>query len=427
MDPTQVLQMMQMLGDPKDGKNAEMDPVMMALKLSQQAQSGAGTTGAGEKGELAQLTQMMQMLGSQKGGNTADGGLEQMMTMLMGQKEAGKGLSTAGDVPSQGRSMQGDSKAGSMAEGEGSLHDEGMMKGLLGMMKGLQGSDETMTECPQGEERVPKKAHQPTGNGCGTSAFNVVSERFDFEECCTYTHDVCYSTCGMAKQECEELFSTCLAKTCNNYTDAKGCHDLAGVYTQVTGLMGGSYWKQGQSEACECLASENAPKHRQGRLEEFYKKWAPDQMDKVENLMQKYSAPGAFPRLLLMLHQKYRDAVKITGREEGAMTISAESALKMFGDAKEAAGNQDSLNRPASTSASKEAPAGPRDHRESKDARIQRLEAAVQRQEVLLMALQKENQEQKLQIGELMHQQTVQLRALKEQVDQFQEQPPKSE
>ena len=37
-----------------------------------------------------------------------------------------------------------------------------------------------------------------------------------------------------------------------------------------------------------------------------------------------------FPRLSLMLHQKYKNAVKVLDPEEGAMTLSADAALSFL-------------------------------------------------------------------------------------------------
>merc|ERR1712196_493714 len=80
-------------------------------------------------------------------------------------------------------------------------------------------------------------------------------------------------------------------------------------------MMGGKYFKEGQVEACDCVPDNEAPARRKEELEDFYKAWAPDQLSKTASLFEKYQ--DNFPRLMLMLHQKYKKSVKLVERQQG--------------------------------------------------------------------------------------------------------------
>merc|ERR1712227_718343 len=109
--------------------------------------------------------------------------------------------------------------------------------------------------CPDGQIPVKKPAYRVWGNGCGTGGLQVSSE-FNFTDCCTYTHDVCYGTCGMEKGTCESLFGECMQKVCKEqHGDSKECQQNSGMYTMGTTMMGGGAFKDSQVEACDCVPS----------------------------------------------------------------------------------------------------------------------------------------------------------------------------
>jgi len=166
---------------------------------------------------------------------------------------------------------------------------------------------------------VTKPTYRPWGNGCGAGGIAVSSD-YDFTECCTYTHDVCYATCGMPKAKCESLFGECMAKKCKDEHDNNPkCTQGAGTYTMGTTMMGAAAFASSRVEACDCVPDAEAPARQRDEIRQFYKRYAPDQAAKADVLYEKYK--GNFPHLFMMLHQKYRDAVGVVPANGGGKPV----------------------------------------------------------------------------------------------------------
>ena len=88
----------------------------------------------------------------------------------------------------------------------------------------------------------------------------------------------------------------------------------AGMYTMGTTMMGGGAFKESVQEACDCVPEQDVAARQREELLAFYKKWAPDQAGKAEGLLKKYA--DNFPRLMMMLGQKYRDSIAIIKKDE---------------------------------------------------------------------------------------------------------------
>jgi len=207
---------------------------------------------------------------------------------------------------------------------------DGAQPGYGDLQEGYGGKDAAKPQCPPGQTGVTKQGYQAYGNGCGTAGIKVSSE-FDFEDCCTYTHDVCYVTCGMPKSKCESLFGDCMKDYCKkNHPDRlPDCNSNGQMYTMGTTLMGGKYYKEGQDEACDCVPDAEAPARQKEELQSFYKKWQPDQISKADSLYKKYK--DNFPRLRMMLNQKYKHSVKVIKSDddsESPMKLNVQSGSK---------------------------------------------------------------------------------------------------
>lgn len=123
-------------------------------------------------------------------------------------------------------------------------------------------------------------------------------------------------TCGMPKDKCESLFGECMEKYCADNAGAKmaECKQNAGMYTMGTTMMGGGAFKDSRDEACDCVPPEKLKERQREELTAFYEKWAPSQIHKVDTLLEKYGEN--FPRLMMMMGQKYRDSIKIIKKDE---------------------------------------------------------------------------------------------------------------
>jgi len=200
---------------------------------------------------------------------------------------------------------------------------DGGQDGYGEAMQGGYGGGDQKPRCGPGETEVTKVDYRPWGNGCGAGGMQVSSE-FDFTECCTYTHDVCYATCGMSKATCETLFGDCMKKKCKDEHDDKAeCGQNAGMYTMGTTMMGAGAFASSRVEACDCVPDAEAPARQRAEIHKFYKIYAPDQKAaKADALYEKYV--DNFPRLFMMLHQKYRDAVGVTPKSGGKAVFAKE-------------------------------------------------------------------------------------------------------
>jgi len=88
----------------------------------------------------------------------------------------------------------------------------------------------------------------------------------------------------------------------------------AGMYTMGTTMMGGGAFRSSLEEACDCVPDQSVAARQKEELLDFYQKYAPGQSSKGAGLLVKYSEN--FPRLMMMLNQKYRESVAIIAKDE---------------------------------------------------------------------------------------------------------------
>jgi len=188
-------------------------------------------------------------------------------------------------------------------------------QGLGGLMDALQngyGGGEKRSLCGSGEGPVTKRGYRAYGNGCGTDMFRISDKQFNFTECCTFTHDVCYVTCGIHKTRCEDEFSQCMRGYCEasfkgeNHTQ---CLQTAGMYTMGTTLLGRAFFEEGQRESCECVPTGAVAARQKEEVSSFMQKWAPQEIGSVPALIAQHHSD--FPPLMLKLHKQYHHAVRI--------------------------------------------------------------------------------------------------------------------
>merc|ERR1711971_415532 len=98
--------------------------------------------------------------------------------------------------------------------------------------------------------------------------------------------------------------------------------------------MNGIRWMTLQKQACDCFSWNRGQDERRKELTRFYEKNAPDQVGKVEGLLNKYK--NGFPNLIIALHQKYRNAVRIITKAESKAEEEQEALEKKKKDEEEA-------------------------------------------------------------------------------------------
>jgi len=146
--------------------------------------------------------------------------------------------------------------------------------------------------------------------------------------CCDRWH-ACYQTCGAPKQVCDDSFKSCSADVCLGDDD---CKKNADMNSMMLGLGGCGLYDRGQYDACECVPKEKREEKRKSALRSFYKKYAPDSLDKVDGLAKKADTTVKLSALFRKLHKKYPESIKVKVDESMArmqeMMKNAEDKVK---------------------------------------------------------------------------------------------------
>jgi hypothetical protein len=134
---------------------------------------------------------------------------------------------------------------------------------------GCSGKRKPYTEgCPK---PVPKNDYKPGENGCGPQkGFDPVPDRplnvANFNSACN-GHDRGYGTCNVPKETTDKLFLGDMVMICVNQYPITGpesatglyqCTRAAELYYQGVKELGGTPYKDGQSEGCDCCEGECA-------------------------------------------------------------------------------------------------------------------------------------------------------------------------
>lgn len=127
-----------------------------------------------------------------------------------------------------------------------------------------------------------------------------------YESCCDQWH-ACYQICGVSKKTCDTTFETCAKEGCG--ADETCTKDVE-LNTMMMKLGGCQKFNEAQYKACECTQKDQAPAKRQAALRYFYKKYAPDSVDKAESLAAKADTPSKMAGLLIKLLLKYPAAIQ---------------------------------------------------------------------------------------------------------------------
>ncbi|CEL99495.1 unnamed protein product [Vitrella brassicaformis CCMP3155] len=108
-------------------------------------------------------------------------------------------------------------------------------------------------ECPSGTKML--QDYEYVSNGCGSETMGIrVDPEFAFEPCCDL-HDACYEICGMARETCEDEFSSCMKKVCDGLTnedDRARCSNQQKLFVFGTTAFGCVSFLSAQKESCTC-------------------------------------------------------------------------------------------------------------------------------------------------------------------------------
>jgi len=173
--------------------------------------------------------------------------------------------------------------------------------------------------CGKGQEAVPKWPLSLKSTGCSFGGGMMmmgagVNSKDPYESCCDIRH-ACVQTCGTIKTHCNEEFLKCAEATCDGMptTEAKeSCTQSLGIQKMMMGMdQSCQQFDSDQNHHCECVASGKAANEKRERvLRNFYKKYAPENIDKVPALMKKIENSRKMAGLLLKLYKKFPKAIQ---------------------------------------------------------------------------------------------------------------------
>lgn len=175
-------------------------------------------------------------------------------------------------------------------------------------------------KCSKGDEPVPKWPLRLTSAGCnsGMGGMQIMSaggggDKNDPQTPCCDMRQACLQTCGTIKTYCDEEFLKCTKATCAamDTTAAKeDCEKSAGIHELMVNMDRCQKYDSEQYSHCECVSKDAAPAKREKVLRAFYKKFNPDNVDKVSSLAKKAETPRKMAGLMLKLYKKYPQVIK---------------------------------------------------------------------------------------------------------------------
>mmetsp|Transcript_136 Transcript_136/g.187 ORF Transcript_136/g.187 Transcript_136/m.187 type:complete len:262 (-) Transcript_136:267-1052(-) len=173
-------------------------------------------------------------------------------------------------------------------------------------------------QCTNGYEPVPKWPMRLTSSGCsgigsgmmGISMNNMgdMGERA-FGHCCQELH-ACYQLCGTSRFYCDESFTKCAQTECKINSDEAGCLKEISTLKLFISFVDCRKFDKNQRDSCECVEKKKVKQKRASVLRAFYMKYNPENVDKVEGLIEKATDTKKFAGLMMKLIAKYPKSVE---------------------------------------------------------------------------------------------------------------------
>lgn len=170
--------------------------------------------------------------------------------------------------------------------------------------------------CSKGFTPVPKLKLRLESTGCGGMgsgmiAFSPSANANDdgntlLESCCDQLH-ACYQICGISKTTCDETFQTCSKEACS---DDEECKKSSSIYSMLLSLGGCKTFDQTQYASCDCASTGQVAQRREKFIQDFYKRHAPDHIDKYKKLVEKADTTTKMAGLMQKLIAKYPSCIK---------------------------------------------------------------------------------------------------------------------
>ena len=170
--------------------------------------------------------------------------------------------------------------------------------------------------CPNDQEPVPKWPLKLTSTGCsgmgGVQNVGGMREDDPLRSCCDLRH-ACIQTCGSLKSFCDEEYAKCGKDVCSPLQDEEDkakCEKSNTINELMMKLDNCQRYEQEQYTHCECVPKDTVQSKRERVIRAFYKKFNPENVEKVAALVQKVDTPAKMVGLLLKLYKKYPEVIK---------------------------------------------------------------------------------------------------------------------
>lgn len=188
-------------------------------------------------------------------------------------------------------------------------------------------------KCAKDEEPVPKWPMKLTSTGCtklggGVSMASIGQFNDGLHSGCCDNWNACNQICGALRAQCDAIFDKCLDAVCDKISDEeekKMCTSNASTKKLLLQLSDCRFYQESQNAGCECVKKTDVEEKRKGLLTNFYKKYNPNEVNKVENLASKSNDVKKLATLLIKLAAKYPKSVK---RIKDKQEIMMEELLK---------------------------------------------------------------------------------------------------
>jgi hypothetical protein len=132
-------------------------------------------------------------------------------------------------------------------------------------------------------------------------------EKKPYASCCDQWH-ACYQICGASKETCDSAYTTCTGTVCGAEDDK--CKQDAKIGFVAIQIAGCEKYDQAQYKACECVPKGKVGEKRETVIRNFYKKHAPESIDKAADLAKKADTAAKMAGLLKKLIQKYPESIQ---------------------------------------------------------------------------------------------------------------------
>jgi hypothetical protein len=146
------------------------------------------------------------------------------------------------------------------------------------------------------------------GGGMMLNAAGGGTDEKPYESCCDQWH-ACYQICGVSKKTCDATFETCAKESCDSQEDSDKCTKDFLMSNMMIKMGGCKRFDESQYQSCECAPSDQASEKREAAIRYFYKKYAPENVEKSKALAAKADTPSKLAGLFVKLLGKYPEAI----------------------------------------------------------------------------------------------------------------------